>query len=81
LPRIQQVLQELLEMVNKEEVDVGSLTKKIAMEQVLSARLLRLANSAHFGGSRTVSSINDAVIRVGSGSVQTMVVASVLSSA
>lgn len=81
LPRIQQVLQELLEMVNKEEVDFGALTKKIAMEQVLSARLLRLANSAHFGGSRTVASINDAVIRVGSGSVRTMVVASVLSSA
>lgn len=81
LPRLRQILQELLEMVNQNDVDFGELTRKISMEQVLSARLLRLANSAHFGGSRTVASINDAVIRVGSGSVRTMVVASVLSSA
>lgn len=81
LPRLRQILQELLEMVNQNDVDFGELTRKISMEQVLSARLLRLANSAHFGGSRTVASINDAVIRVGSGSVRTMVIASVLSSA
>ncbi|MEI8672182.1 HDOD domain-containing protein [Vibrio sp. SA48] len=81
LPRLRQILQELLEMVNQNDVEFGELTRKISMEQVLSARLLRLANSAHFGGSRTVASINDAVIRVGSGSVRTMVIASVLSSA
>lgn len=48
LPRLRQILQELLEMVNQNDVDFGELTRKISMEQVLSARLLRLANSAHF---------------------------------
>lgn len=81
LPRIQSLLQELLEMVNRDEVDFVQLTKKISMDQVLSARLLRMANSAHFGGSKNVATINDALIRVGTEAVRTLVVASVLSSA
>ncbi|WP_070963793.1 HDOD domain-containing protein [Vibrio sonorensis] len=80
LPRLQKVLQELLDMVNQDDVDFGQLSKKIAMDQVLSARLLRMANSAHFGGSKTVSSVNEALLRVGTGPVRTLVVASVLSS-
>ncbi|MGD8171798.1 HDOD domain-containing protein [Vibrio sp. TRT 21S02] len=80
LPRIQKVLQELLDMVNQDDVNFGELTNKIAMDQVLSARLLRMANSAHFGGTKTISSINEALLRVGTGPVRTLVVASVLSS-
>ncbi|MCG9680136.1 HDOD domain-containing protein [Vibrio sp. Isolate24] len=81
LPRIQKVLQELLDMVNQDEVDFGELSRKIATDQVLSARLLRMANSAHFGGNKTVSSVNEALLRVGTGPVRTLVVASVLSGA
>ncbi|KLN64859.1 HDOD domain-containing protein [Vibrio sp. VPAP30] len=81
LPRIQRVLQELLDMVNNSEVDFRALAKKISTDQVLSARLLRLANSAHFGGNKSVSSVNEALLRVGTGPVRTLVVASVLSSA
>lgn len=81
LPRIQKVLQELLDMVNQEDVDFALLAKKISTDQVLSARLLRMANSAHFGGHKTVSSVNEALLRVGTGPVRTLVVASVLSSA
>lgn len=81
LPRIEQVLQELLEMVNKDDIDFVALADKMAQDQVLSARLLRMANSAYFGSSKTISSINDAIIRVGSGSVKTLVVVSVLSGA
>ncbi|MBW3697685.1 HDOD domain-containing protein [Vibrio sp. T187] len=81
LPRIESILQELLEMVNRENVDFGELSKKMSMEQVLSARILRMANSAHFGGNKPVSTINDAIIRVGSGAVRTLVSSSILSSA
>ncbi len=81
LPRIQKILQELLELVNQEEVDFKRLAQKLSMDQVLSARLLRMANSAHFGGNKTVTSVNEALIRVGTGPVKTLVVASVLSSA
>jgi HD-like signal output (HDOD) protein len=80
LPRIESLLQELLEMVNQEQVDFAKLAKKISMDQVLSARLLRLANSVHFGCGKNVATVNDAIIRVGMGAVRTLVVASVLAS-
>ncbi|MBD1557238.1 HDOD domain-containing protein [Vibrio sp. S9_S30] len=81
LPKIRKVLQELVEMVNRDEVDLMELSKKIAMEQVVSARILRLANSVHFGRSRTVASIDEAVIRLGTEPIRTLVVVSVLTSA
>ncbi|WP_047043875.1 HDOD domain-containing protein [Vibrio mexicanus] len=81
LPRIQKVLQELLDLVNQDEVDFGELAEKISSDQVICARLLRMANSAHFGGQKSISSVNDAIIRVGMGAVKTLVVASFLSSA
>ncbi|CAM3902172.1 HDOD domain-containing protein [Vibrio aquimaris] len=81
LPRIQKVLQDLLNMVNEDEVDFEQLSKKISTDQVLSARLLRMANSAHFGGNTPVSSVHQALLRVGTGPIRTLVVASVLSSA
>lgn len=79
LPRIQKVLQELLDMVTKDDVDFKLLAAKISTDQVLSARLLRLANSAHFSGNKTISSVNEALVRVGSAPVRTLVVVSVLS--
>ncbi|MGF1742251.1 HDOD domain-containing protein [Vibrio profundum] len=81
LPRINKVLQDLLEMVNQEDVDFNKLANKITIDQVLSARLLRMANSAYFGSGKNISSSNEALIRVGIGPVRTLVVASVLSSA
>lgn len=48
LPRIESVLQELLAMVNRDDFSFAELSQKLAMDQVLSARLLRMANSAYF---------------------------------
>jgi len=79
LPRIESILQELLEMVNRETIDFGELSRKMSMDQVLSARVLRMANSAHFGGVKGVSTINDAIIRVGGGAIRTLVSSSILS--
>ncbi|WP_070970905.1 HDOD domain-containing protein [Vibrio sonorensis] len=78
LPRIESVLQELLEMVNRETIDFSELAKKMSMDQVLSARVLRMANSAQFGGVKGVSNINDAIIRVGAGAIRTLVSSSIL---
>ena len=73
LPRIESVLQELLEMVNREQIDFGELAKKMAMDQVLLARVLRMANSAQFGGVKGVSNINDAIVRIGVGAIRNLI--------
>lgn len=80
LPRLSKVLQELLDMANQPDVDFHQLSKKITLDQILTARLLRMANSAYFGGNGHIATVNDAIIRVGIESVRTLVVASVLSS-
>ena len=79
LQRLKQVWQELLEIVNQDDVDFGELSDKMTQDKIISARLLRMANSAHLGGENNISSMNDAIIRIGSGPVRTLVVASVLS--
>ncbi|MGY5452153.1 HDOD domain-containing protein [Agarivorans sp. MS3-6] len=81
LPRISQVVQELVDMLNHPDCEFSALAKKIAMDQVISARVLRLSNSAHFGRSRTIASINEAVIRLGLAPLKTMIVVSWLTGA
>lgn len=80
LPRIESVLQELLEMVNRDTVDFSELAHKMAMDQVLLARVLRMANSAQFGGVKGVSNINDAIVRIGIGAIRNLISSSILAS-
>ncbi|WP_076590228.1 HDOD domain-containing protein [Vibrio ostreicida] len=78
LPRIKSLLQELLEMVNRDQIDFGELAKKMAMDQVLLARVLRMANSAQFGGVKGVATINEAIVRVGIGAIRNLISSSIL---
>ncbi|WP_394146254.1 HDOD domain-containing protein [Vibrio atypicus] len=80
LPRIESVLQELLEMVNSEPIDFGELAHKMSMDQVLLARVLRMANSAQFGGIKGISNINDAIVRIGVGAIRNLISSSILAS-
>lgn len=79
LPRIEKVLHELLDLVNHPEFDFDELSLKLSMDQMLSTRVLRMANSALFGGRREISSIKEAVIRIGSDAVRSLVRSSVMS--
>ncbi|PCJ43999.1 MAG: histidine kinase [Moraxellaceae bacterium] len=76
LPNIPEIVQELIESFKQEDVDSEEIAEKIAMDQVLSAKVLRMANSAHFGVSRTIASTTDAVVLLGLNAVRTMVLAS-----
>ncbi len=79
LPRIEKVLHELLDLVNHPEFDFDELALKLSMDQILSTKVLRMANSALFGSRREISSIKEAVIRIGSDSVRSLVRSSVMS--
>lgn len=80
LPRIESVLQELLEMVNRDQIDFGELAHKMSMDQVLLARVLRMANSAQFGGIKGITNINDAIVRLGIGTLRNLISSSILAS-
>jgi len=76
LPRLPKAVSELLDAVNNENTTVKSISAKVAQDPLISARVLRLANSAHFGRSREVGSIDEAVIRLGMQTLRTLVIAS-----
>jgi HD-like signal output (HDOD) protein len=81
LPRLEKVLHEALQLVNQLDFDFNELALKVSMDQPLSTKMLRMANSAYYGGQREISSINEAIVRLGSDSVRSIVRSSVLSQA
>jgi len=76
LPHIPRVVQELIESFRNEDVDVDDISSKVALDQSLTAKVLRLANSAHYGVSRTISNPHDAIMLLGFNTLRTMVLAS-----
>ncbi|MCA6063823.1 HDOD domain-containing protein [Thalassolituus marinus] len=81
LPHIPRVVQELIESFRNEDVDVDELSSKVALDQSLTAKVLRLANSAHYGVSRTIANPHDAIMLLGFNTLRTMVLASGMTSA
>lgn len=76
LPTVPSVVQELIASFDRDDIDVASLATKVSKDQVISAKVLRLANTAHFGSPRQISSIEDAVIVLGFDKLRTLVIAS-----
>lgn len=76
LPNIPKVVQELIATFNSEDFNMEEIAQKISMDPVLTAKVLRLANSAHYGASRTVSSTSDAAVLLGFSTLRTLVLAS-----
>lgn len=81
LPHIPRVVQELIESFRNEDVDVDELSSKVALDQSLTAKVLRLANSAHYGVSRTIANPHDAIMLLGFNTLRTMVLASGMTTA
>lgn len=80
LPTIPKVVHELIQSFNNEDVAVADIVRSISADAVLSARLLRLANSAYYHVSRTVATVEDAVLMLGFVQVRTLVIATGLTS-
>ena len=76
LPNIPKVVQELIDTFNSDDFDMDEIAGKISMDPVLTAKVLRLANSAHYGVSRTVASTADASVLLGFSTLRTLVLAS-----
>ncbi|GAA6135864.1 HDOD domain-containing protein [Oceaniserpentilla sp. 4NH20-0058] len=76
LPNIPKVVQELIDTFNQADFDMDEIAKKISLDPVLTAKVLRLANCAHYGVSRTISSTTDASVLLGFSTLRTLVLAS-----
>ncbi|MFJ3046559.1 HDOD domain-containing protein [Herbaspirillum chlorophenolicum] len=65
LPTVPKVVQQLIASFNSEDVSAADIARQIAADPALSAKLLRLANSAFFHVSRTVGTVDDALRMLG----------------
>jgi HD-like signal output (HDOD) protein len=75
LPMVPKVVQELLASFEREDTNVDAIVEQVSHDQVLSAKVLRLANSARMSGGKPAKSIDDAVVRLGFDNLRMLVVA------
>lgn len=75
LPTIPKLVQELITSFQDENSDINVISEKIALDQTLTARVLRLANSPWFGFSHEVATIKDAAVLLGFNHLRTLVLA------
>jgi len=75
LPTIPRVVQRLIAALRDPDVDARKIGEALSQDPVLSAKVLRLANSSFFGGQRTVASIDAAVALIGMQALNRLIVA------
>jgi HD-like signal output (HDOD) protein len=72
LPAMSEVAHALIKTLNDDNATVSDVTTIIAKDPAITAKLLRLANSAQFGLPRGVASLDDAITMVGMSKVRTL---------
>lgn len=65
LPTIPKVAQQLIASFSSEDVSVNEIASQLTADPTLSAKLLRLANSAYFHVSRTIGTVESALQMLG----------------
>ncbi|WP_028456618.1 HDOD domain-containing protein [Chitinilyticum litopenaei] len=80
LPSVPKVVQELIASFDRDDTDIDDVARKVSHDQVITAKVLRMANSARISGGNPVKTIDDAVVRLGFDALRVLVVASGISS-
>jgi putative nucleotidyltransferase with HDIG domain len=73
VPSLPAVVVKLREYLDDPEVNFSSLARVIELDPGLTANVLQLANSAYFGWRGTISSVRDAISRLGTSRIFQMV--------
>lgn len=75
LPTISEVAHALIQSLDDEDTSAKKIALIVARDPALTAKLMRLANSARFGSRRNVSSLDDAISLAGMGHIRTLALA------
>ena len=73
LPSLPAVALRVLDLTQSNDVSAPEVARVISMDPALSGKVLRTVNSAFYGVSQSISSINSAVVILGLQSVKTLV--------
>lgn len=74
LPTLPSIASDLLSLDEMEDMDTGLLARRIAADQALAARALRVANSPFYGLQGQVVSIQEAIVVLGFRAVRSLVI-------
>lgn len=75
LPTISEVAHALIQTLDDEDASAKQVELIVARDPALTAKLMRLANSARFGSRRSVSSLGDAISLTGMSHIRTLALA------
>ena len=79
LPVLPTIVQDLMKL-GQEDADIHVITRKVSLDQALSAKTLRFANSSFYGLQSRVTTIQQAVTLIGVDAVRHVVTATTLTS-
>jgi len=65
LPTLPTLAARLLELVDNPNTNAGTLAQFVSQDQVITARLLKMSNSAYYGLGREITSVHQAVVMLG----------------
>lgn len=80
VPMLPPTIGHVMSLALDPDVSVSQLTRVVSRDQVLATRVLRLANSAYCGPLEEITTINQAMVRIGTAAVRNVVLAVCLSS-
>lgn len=72
LPTLPTIVSKMIELVDNPRTSAASLARLISSDQTLTARILKLANSAYYGFPKEISTVNMAVVVLGFNTVKDM---------
>lgn len=75
LPALPAAVMEVLDLIDRGDVNLAALEQRISRDQTLAARILRLANSPFYGCSQQVASIRQACVVLGIHTIRNVVTA------
>lgn len=65
LPALPRVANHILALIADPNTTAAKLEKAIILDQALTAKVLRIANSSFYGGLRDVNTVSEAIVRLG----------------
>lgn len=73
LPSMPAIAMEVLELAQRQDVDITQIARVITKDPALSGKILRTVNSSFYGRSQAVGTISQALVLLGLQSVKTLV--------
>jgi len=65
LPALPTIIAQMVELIDNPRTSASQLTKLISTDQVLTTKILKLANSAYYGFPRRIGTVNLAIVVLG----------------